>query len=53
MTNSIELGRRDTLRVLGAGAMLLGIGLSPGTALGQSDDNVLTEALVLRDPGVR
>ena len=52
MTNSIELGRRDTLRVLGAGAMLLGIGLSPGTALGQSDDNVLTEALVLRDPEV-
>jgi protein-disulfide isomerase len=52
MTNSIELGRRDTLRAFGAGAVLLGIGLSPGTALGQSDDNVLTEALVLRDPEV-
>jgi protein-disulfide isomerase len=52
MTNSIDLGRRDTLRAFGAGAMLLGIGLSPGVALGQSDDNVLTEALVLRDPEV-
>jgi protein-disulfide isomerase len=52
MTNSIELGRRDTLRALGAGAVMLGIGLAPGMALAQGDDNVLTEALVLRDPEV-
>jgi protein-disulfide isomerase len=52
MTKSIELGRRDTLRALGAGAAMLGIGLLPGTALAQGDDNVLTEALVLRDPDV-
>ena len=52
MTNSIELGRRDTLRALGAGALMLGIGLAPGAALAQGDDNVLTEALVLRDPDV-
>src|SRR6202045_3425234 len=52
MTNSIELGRRDTLRALGAGALMLGIGLSPGPALAQGDDNVLTEALVLRDPEI-
>src|SRR3984885_10338069 len=52
MTNSIELGRRDTLRALGAGTLMLGIGLSPGMVLAQGDDNVLTEALVLRDPDV-
>src|SRR5271154_6608477 len=50
MTNSIELGRR----ALGAGALMLGIGigLAPGAVLAQGDDNVLTEALVLRDPDV-
>src|SRR3984885_7651826 len=52
MTNSIELGRRDTLRALGAGTLMLGIGLAPGTVLAQGDDNVLTEALVLRDQDV-
>jgi protein-disulfide isomerase len=57
MTNSINPGpsqghtRRDTLRVLGAGAVMLG--LAPGSALGQRDeDNVLTEALVLRDADI-
>jgi protein-disulfide isomerase len=43
--------RREALRVLGAGAVMLG--LAPGSALAQSDDEkVLTEALVLRDPDI-
>jgi protein-disulfide isomerase len=43
--------RRETLGLLGAGALLLGV--VPGPALGQSDDEtVLTEALVLRDPDI-
>jgi protein-disulfide isomerase len=46
--------RRDALGVLGAGAMTLGLGIAPGSALGQSDaaDNVLTESAVLRDPDI-
>ena len=42
--------RRQALGVLGAGAMMLGVG--PGSALAQGDDKVLTEALVLRDPDI-
>ena len=43
--------RREALGALGAGALMLG--LAPGSALGQSDDEtVLTEALVLRDPEI-
>jgi protein-disulfide isomerase len=42
--------RRETLRVLGAGAAMLG--LAPRSALAQSDETVLTEALVLRDPDI-
>jgi protein-disulfide isomerase len=39
--------------VLGAGAVLLGVAVVPGSALGQGDDeNVLTEALVLHDPDI-
>ena len=45
------LTRRETLGLLGAGATLLGAEIAPGPALGQSDD-VLTEALVLRDPEI-
>jgi protein-disulfide isomerase len=45
--------RRETLGALGAAAVTLGIGIAPGGALGQDDDeNVLTEALVLRDPDI-
>jgi protein-disulfide isomerase len=45
--------RRETLRALGAGAVLAGIGIAPGSVLAQGDgDNVLTEALVLRDPDI-
>jgi protein-disulfide isomerase len=43
--------RREALGALGAGAAVLG--LAPGAALAQSDDEtVLTEALVLRDPDI-
>jgi protein-disulfide isomerase len=41
--------RRETLGLLGVSAAALGI--APGVALGQGD-NVLTEALVLRDPDI-
>jgi protein-disulfide isomerase len=45
-----ERSRREALGALGAGAIMLGIGFQPGCALAQGDDdNVLTEALVLRD----
>ena len=42
--------RREALGVLGAGAVMLS--LAPGPALGQDDEMVLTEALVLRDPDI-
>jgi protein-disulfide isomerase len=41
--------RRETLGLLGA--VVLGAGMTPGPAVGQRDD-VLTEALVLRDPEI-
>jgi protein-disulfide isomerase len=50
-----DLGRtrRETLGLLGAGAVMLGIQIAPGSALGQgTDETVLTEALVLRDPDI-
>ena len=48
-----NLTRRETLRALGAGAVMLGLQIAPGSALAQSsDDTVLTEALVLRDPDI-
>jgi protein-disulfide isomerase len=58
MTKAIELARlyqrrtrRETFRVLGAGAAMLG--LAPGSALAQRDnETVLMEALVLRDPDI-
>ena len=60
MTKSIEparlnLGRtrRETLGLLGTGAVMLGLPIAPGSALGQgNDETVLTEALVLRDPDI-
>jgi protein-disulfide isomerase len=42
--------RRETLGLLGAGAVMLG--LAPGAVLAQDDEMVLTEALVLRDPEI-
>ena len=45
------LTRRGTLGLMGAGAALLGINIAPRQVLAQGD-NVLTEALVLRDPDV-
>jgi protein-disulfide isomerase len=60
MTKSIDparlnpaRSRRETLGLLGAGAIALGMDIVPGSALAQSDDdNVLTEALVLHDPDI-
>jgi protein-disulfide isomerase len=42
--------RRQTLGLLGAGAVMLG--LAPTMAFGEDDEKVLTEALVLRDPDI-
>jgi protein-disulfide isomerase len=46
--------RREALGLLGVGAVMLGLDIAPGSALGQSDasDNVLTESAVLRDPDI-
>ena len=60
MTKSIDparpyqgRSRRETLGLLGAGAVMLGLGTSPRAALAQnSAETVLTEALVLRDPDI-
>jgi protein-disulfide isomerase len=49
---NLERTRRQTLRLLGASAVMLGLGIAPGSALGQDDEAVLTEALVLRDPDI-
>src|SRR6202051_4906468 len=43
--------RRETLGLLGLGAAMLGMEIVPGPSFGQRDD-VLTEALVLRDPEI-
>src|SRR5665213_2413291 len=45
--------RRGALGLLGAGAVMLGLA-APGSALADDDEeeNVLTEALVLRDPEI-
>jgi protein-disulfide isomerase len=42
--------RRQTLGLLGAGAVMLG--LAPTVAFAEDDEKVLTEALVLRDPDI-
>jgi protein-disulfide isomerase len=61
MTESIDparprpgRSRRDTLRLLGASAVMLGMDIAPGSAAAQSDgeEKILTEALVLRDPEI-
>jgi protein-disulfide isomerase len=46
--------RRQALGMFGLGAVMLGLDIAPGSALGQSDaaDNVLTESAVLRDPEI-
>jgi protein-disulfide isomerase len=45
--------RREALRALGASAAMLGMHFAPGSALGQgSEETILTEALVLRDPDI-
>jgi protein-disulfide isomerase len=45
--------RRQALAVLGLGAVMLGIDIAPGSALGKEDtDKVLTESAVLRDPDI-
>ena len=60
MTKSIDparpyqgRSRRETLGLLGAGAVMFGLQVAPRPALAQtSDEAVLTEALVLRDPDI-
>jgi protein-disulfide isomerase len=42
--------RRQALGLIGAGAFMLGV--APAAAKAQDDDNVLTEAAVLRDPEI-
>lgn len=45
--------RRQALGVLGVGAVMLGIDIAPGSALGKEDTGkVLTESAVLRDPDI-
>jgi protein-disulfide isomerase len=45
--------RRRALGFMGAGALMAGLEMAPVAALGQSsDDNVLNEAAVLRDPEI-
>jgi protein-disulfide isomerase len=44
--------RREALGVLGAGAVIVGMDLVAGSAQAQDGENVLTEALVLRDPEI-
>lgn len=45
--------RRETLGLLGAGAVMLGLQIAPREAQAQNrDETVLTEALVLRDPDI-
>jgi protein-disulfide isomerase len=45
--------RREALGLLGAGAAMLGLGISSRLAFAQGgDETVLTEALVLRDPDI-
>jgi protein-disulfide isomerase len=46
------LTRRETLRALGAGAVMLGIAPKSALAQSASDEKTLTEALVLRDPDI-
>ena len=51
-TDPARRTRRETLRLLGAGAAMLGVQIAPGRALAQGGETVLTEALVLRDPDI-
>src|SRR3954454_4777209 len=46
--------RREALRALGLGSVVVGLDIAPGSALGQSDasDSALTESAVLRDPEI-
>jgi protein-disulfide isomerase len=60
MSNSIKAARlnparsrRDALALLGAGSVALGLGLAPRKTWAEGDpENVLTEAMVLRDPDI-
>jgi protein-disulfide isomerase len=55
MTQSMNpvRSRCQALGLLGVGALMLGMEAAPATVRGQGDaDNVLTEALVLRDPEI-
>jgi protein-disulfide isomerase len=48
-----QLANITRREALGVGAIMLGVDIAPGSALGQSNaDNVLTENAVLRDPEI-
>jgi protein-disulfide isomerase len=44
--------RRETLGLLGVGAAMLGAAIAPASVLAQDSEQVLTEALVLRDADI-
>jgi protein-disulfide isomerase len=44
--------RREALALIGAGSIALGASVMPRSARADTDDNVLTEALVLHDPDI-
>ena len=50
--SNLAPNRRQALGILGAGATALGLAAGPALVQASNDDNVLTEALVLRDPDV-
>ena len=51
--NPLPTTRRQALAIFGAGVATLGTGILSGTAFGRGDDeDVLTEARVLRDPEI-
>jgi protein-disulfide isomerase len=49
---NLTASRREALALLGAGSIALGLGMTAGPAWAEGEENVLSEALVLRDPEI-